>query len=301
MSDMSDQRPRTLSVVIPAFNEADAIGTCLRALLAQSPPPTEIIVVDNNSSDDTARAAAAFSGPQSVVRVVTETRQGVQHARDRGVAEATGDLIARIDADTYASAGWVAAIHRFFAVAPDHIGGGYGMMTMHDLPFQKPFAAMQRRLTARVRSKLDAGSVTVVGEAIGGNCVMRAQVWREVAGTTSRRGDIMEDADLSLTIRGAGWKFGLIPDMTAQTSGRRLASSPRNYWRYTAYSPRTYAMHGRRRAAVFAAIGIQFARAAHLLIWAVLLWWDLDEKRFRGRPAGLRKGDRELPSGLRTD
>ncbi|GGF24582.1 glycosyltransferase [Williamsia phyllosphaerae] len=297
---MADRQP-TLSVVVPAFNEARSIGRCLDMLLAQSNPIDEIIVVDNNSTDETFAIASEYSRDNANVQVLIEPRQGVQHTRDLGVGTATGELVARIDADTYAEPRWAANIVDFFAVAPDDIAGGYGMSTMHDMPLQRPFTAIQARMTRRVGKALAEGQVTVVGEAIGANCVMRKEVWREVAGKTSHRDDIMEDADLSLTIRDAGWRIALIPGMDAQTSGRRLYSSPRSYWKYTAYSPRTYAMHGRRRAMVMASVGIQFARLAQIGVWIPLLWWDPTAKRFGLVPRGLRRTDRELPSGHRAD
>lgn len=119
----ADSRP-TISVVIPAYNEAHVLGRCLRALLSQSDPADEIIVVDNASTDDTAAVASRFEG----VRVVSEPRAGVTYARSAGFDAACGDVIARIDADSLVEADWIHRLRAAFDCADlDAIGGGAGI------------------------------------------------------------------------------------------------------------------------------------------------------------------------------
>jgi glycosyltransferase involved in cell wall biosynthesis len=84
---------RTVSVVFPAYNEQAGIGDAVRSFLALD-EVDEIVVVDNNSRDRTADLARAAGG-----RVVTETKQGYGHALQRGLAEATGDLVVMAEPD----------------------------------------------------------------------------------------------------------------------------------------------------------------------------------------------------------
>ena len=84
---------RTVSVVFPAYNEEAGIGEAVRSFLALD-EVDEIVVVDNNSRDRTAELAGAAGG-----RVVTETKQGYGHALQRGLAEATGDLVVMAEPD----------------------------------------------------------------------------------------------------------------------------------------------------------------------------------------------------------
>ncbi len=81
-----------VTLIIPALNEAECIGP----LLAELPPGMvqQVIVVDNGSTDDTA-GAARCSGAQ----VVTEARRGYGYACAAGVAAASGDVLAFMDAD----------------------------------------------------------------------------------------------------------------------------------------------------------------------------------------------------------
>ena len=96
----------TLSVVVPAYNEQEVIGECLRRLVAQGDAITEIVVVDNNSTDDGMAVVAEMARTYPYIRTITESQQGLVYARNSGIDAATGDLVARIDADTRVPDGW---------------------------------------------------------------------------------------------------------------------------------------------------------------------------------------------------
>jgi glycosyltransferase involved in cell wall biosynthesis len=96
-----------VSVVVPARNASDTIGRALDALAAQElDQPWEVVVVDDASDDDTAAIARSAPGP---VSVVSEGRLGAAEARNRGVAEARGAVLAFTDADCFPTPGWLAA------------------------------------------------------------------------------------------------------------------------------------------------------------------------------------------------
>ena len=95
-----------LSIVIPAFNEERLIGQCLQSIstsLAANYKPgftSETIVVDNNSTDNTAELAR-----QAGARVVFEPVNQIGRARNAGAAQATGDWLLFIDADSLLNPG----------------------------------------------------------------------------------------------------------------------------------------------------------------------------------------------------
>jgi glycosyltransferase involved in cell wall biosynthesis len=84
---------RKVSVVFPAYNEAAGIEAAVAEFLA-SPYVDEVIVVDNNSTDGTAELAA-----RAGARVVREPRQGYGFALQRGMREASGDLVILAEPD----------------------------------------------------------------------------------------------------------------------------------------------------------------------------------------------------------
>jgi len=102
------------SILICTYNRAPLLRETLTALRALSLPEqcdVEIIIVDNNSSDDTASVIADAAARSPVpLRSVRETRQGKSFALNRGLALATGDVVALTDDDVWANPDWLARI-----------------------------------------------------------------------------------------------------------------------------------------------------------------------------------------------
>jgi glycosyltransferase involved in cell wall biosynthesis len=92
-----------ISLVIPAYNEEKYLGACLTAACRQRSELAEILVINNASTDGTQQVAESFPG----VRVINEPNKGLTRARQRGLLEAQGEIVAYIDADTEMPPGWV--------------------------------------------------------------------------------------------------------------------------------------------------------------------------------------------------
>jgi len=91
----------SLSVIIPAYKAAQTIERALRSVAIQTLQPTEVIVVDDGSGDGTFEAAENFKGqlPGVDLKVIQQQNLGAGAARNRAIAEATGDWLAFLDAD----------------------------------------------------------------------------------------------------------------------------------------------------------------------------------------------------------
>ena len=87
-----------VSVIIPVYNAAPWLAEALESVLGQSAPPRQVIVVDDGSTDHSAAIARRYL-PQ--IQLVQQPNAGCAHARNRGVALATGDYLAFLDADDY--------------------------------------------------------------------------------------------------------------------------------------------------------------------------------------------------------
>ena len=85
-----------VSVVIPAFNGERFLREAVQSVLDQKYSPIEIIVVDDGSTDGTATVARSLS---ETVRYLHQINKGPAAARNRGIEQAQGSLIAFADAD----------------------------------------------------------------------------------------------------------------------------------------------------------------------------------------------------------
>lgn len=85
-----------VSVVIPNYNYAHYLREAIDSVLAQTYSEIEIIVVDDGSKDD---SKEILTGYGDRVRTIFQQNQGVSAARNNGVKESCGELIAFLDAD----------------------------------------------------------------------------------------------------------------------------------------------------------------------------------------------------------
>jgi len=102
---MSDHTPRTapalldtarVSVVIPAYKSADVLPEAIESVIAQTRPADEIIVVDDGSADPTPAVCKRYGNR---VRCLVRKNGRASAARNTGIAAATGDWLAFLDAD----------------------------------------------------------------------------------------------------------------------------------------------------------------------------------------------------------
>ncbi|WP_101297920.1 glycosyltransferase family 2 protein [Halegenticoccus soli] len=87
-----------VSVVLPTYERASVLDEAIESVLAQSYERLELIVVDGGSTDDTPAVVRSFSDPR--LRYVRRDRpRGVSAARNDGIRESSGELVAFVDSD----------------------------------------------------------------------------------------------------------------------------------------------------------------------------------------------------------
>jgi glycosyltransferase involved in cell wall biosynthesis len=179
----------TLSVVIPALDDAEMLARCLDDLAAQLRPADEIIVVDNGSSDGTADVARAAGA-----RVVEQPQRGIWPAASTGYDAATGDIIARLDADSRPPADWLLHIEAELVDAPE-----VGVLTGRGVFYDGNTVVAGLGQVLYIGGYFWSMGIWLGNPPIfGSNFAMRREVWLDVRDRVHRdRGDIHDDLDLA--------------------------------------------------------------------------------------------------------
>ena len=104
-----------VGVIVPVRNGARRLANAIQSISDQYPAPADIVVVDGGSEDGSAALAAGFLG----VRVIPQAGRGLAAARNQGIREVTGDVIAFCDSDDCWTVGALAKRLDHLAVEPN--------------------------------------------------------------------------------------------------------------------------------------------------------------------------------------
>ena len=211
---------KTISFVVPAYNEENHLARTLTAIIAEvqrTACQAEIIVVNNASTDGTGSLAASF--PEVIV--VDEPEKGLVQARRAGFLRAGGDLIANVDADTIVTEGWLERVLEEFCRHPRLVALS-GPYIYYDTSKAtrvavRAFYCMGYAFYILSRFVLRTGSMLQ-----GGNFVVRRTALEEIGGYNPLFSFYGEDTDLARRLNAVGAvKFTF--RLPALSSGRRLA------------------------------------------------------------------------------
>ncbi|MEI6843567.1 MAG: glycosyltransferase family A protein [bacterium] len=122
-----------VSILIPAYNEEKYIGRCLESIQKNCSNVFEVIVVNNASTDNTKSIVESFAEKSPFIRVVDEPKKGLPFARNRGLAEATGDIVAYMDSDCIVPPQWYERIIKEFE-SRENLVSLSGPYRYYDLP-----------------------------------------------------------------------------------------------------------------------------------------------------------------------
>lgn len=203
-----------LSIIIPAYNEARLISHCLRSVadsIAANTKPgftSEVIVVDNNSTDNTGELAR-LSGAQ----VVSEPINQIGRARNAGAAQATGDWLLFLDADSLLSPDLLADILQMIE-SGKYVGCG-STLRMDGLPWWATLT-LQFWTTVSVVCRWAAGALVVC----------RRDAFQEVGGfdqTLYALDEVTLSKQLKRWGRRSGLGFTILTEHPLETSSRKVS------------------------------------------------------------------------------
>ena len=212
-----------ISIVIPAHNEEESLPQTLEAALSQDHPDYEIIVVNNASSDGTERIARDMAIRHPNIKVVNESRKGLLWAREAGRTNASGDIIANMDADCLPERDWLSRGSKHFA--REEVAAVTGPYDYHDggEPFRVASLLMQRYIYRPINTIFQHPMIKTGAVLIGGNNLIRASAIEKAGGYNTDLTFYGEDTDTAKRVSAHG-KVRFDKNLTMKTSARRFKS-----------------------------------------------------------------------------
>jgi glycosyltransferase involved in cell wall biosynthesis len=88
-----------VSIIVPIYNEADCIEQCLNSIIENSYPAdrTEVLVIDGMSNDGTSEIVRRIESKNARIHLLNNPQRFVSQAMNRGILEAKGSIIIRVD------------------------------------------------------------------------------------------------------------------------------------------------------------------------------------------------------------
>jgi O-antigen biosynthesis protein len=207
-----------VSVVVCAYNAADTLPDNLRSLEQLTYPDYEIILVNDGSTDRTSEIGHSFAR----VRVIDTPNAGLSAARNVGLAEATGEIVAYTDADTRVDRDWLTFLVQPFLTSDVVGSGGPNVVPADDPPIAQCIARAPGGPTHVLLDDRIAEHVP------GCNMAFRRDALLAIGGFNPiylRAGD---DVDVCWRLQARGWKIGFASSALVWHHHR---SSVKAYWR----------------------------------------------------------------------
>lgn len=198
-----------VSIIIPAYMQAAYLGKTIESALAQTHDDLEVIVIDDGSPDATSEVAARFRDRPNF-KYVRQENTGLAGARNRGIAESSGEYLCFLDADDQYLPEKVAKQVARLERNPD-LGFAYCDLTTideHDKPVADQFyvSNLKRELSGDIFPALITG-----GYFPPHTVMIRRSVLDQVGNFDHELGG-HADYELWLRVAGAGFKAVFIPE-----------------------------------------------------------------------------------------
>jgi hypothetical protein len=190
-----------VSIIIPAYNQAQYLGRSIRSALGQTCADLEILVVDDGSTDETPTVARSFTDAR--VRYIRKANGGLSSARNAGIAQATGRFLSFLDSDDQFLPGKLEALLAAFEADPT-LGLTAGQAILIDergIPLGETFD----------RGLPEDPADLLVGNPLHVGSVLLRRDWQERAGFFDESLRSYEDWDLWLRLARAGCPMRSIP------------------------------------------------------------------------------------------
>jgi len=236
----------TLSVIVVTLNRPQELRRCLQCLHDQVPRPEQVIVVDASPDDLSRRISEEFASlGLDVLYLRNENGYGhMTQSRNIGLLRATGEIIAFLDDDSFAHAGWR---ENLLATYDDSKVGAVGGRALRDQPGEesegvdeigklKPDGSLTGFFAA------NPGRILEVDHIIGCNMSFRREALAKLGGFREDYpgSSVREETDLCLRVREIGYRILFNPKAVVDHLGAPQAQGQRFDVRYSYYFQRNH-------------------------------------------------------------
>jgi glycosyltransferase involved in cell wall biosynthesis len=209
--------PSLLSVVVPAYDVAAYLPTCLDSVLAQSGSlggvGLEVVVVDDGSRDSSGEIADAYAARDPRVHVVHTANQGLGAARNEGLRHVSGDLLAFADSDDLVPPGaYSALLRQLRRTGADFVVGSVARWEVSGEGEALVEPPWMKRLHQRRMDLVIDDEPELLGDVFAWNKLFSTSFWRET-GLSWPEGVRYEDQPTTTLAYLRARRFGVIPDI----------------------------------------------------------------------------------------
>ncbi|HXG63899.1 MAG TPA: glycosyltransferase family 2 protein [Blastocatellia bacterium] len=207
--------PVRASVIIVSYNAKEKLLRCLASLLRSLPDSCEVVVVDNASCEDNADAIEAGFPQATLIR--SNTNLGFSGGCNLGARHAQGQYLVFLNPDTLVENGWIEALVAALE-ADARAGLATAKILLLDQPDRLNTCGCNIHLTGLTlcrgmgRSRELYGKPDYVTAISGAAFAIRRELFEKLEGFDEHMFLYMEDTDLSLRARLAGWRTLYTPD-----------------------------------------------------------------------------------------
>lgn len=198
----------SLSVIIPVYNGVGMIERCLEALNRSETWPLEIIVVDDCSTDESAGAAR----DRGAEVLTTPRNMGPAGARNLAAEHAKGEVLVFVDADVVVERD---TLHKIAARFDEDPGIAALFGSYDDAPEERNFLSQFKNLQHHYVHQTSNREASTFWAGLG---AVRREIYREAGGFDCTKFEVpsIEDIELGVRLRSAGYKILLDPGITAK-------------------------------------------------------------------------------------
>lgn len=230
----------TVSIICPVFNEEKFIEACIISIVEQDYPQDmmEVLFVDGHSTDNTTNIIKRYTNQYSFLKLLDNPERIVPYALNKGLAEAQGEVIMRLDAHCTYPTNYVSELVKYlYQLNADNVGGVWNTQAAKDTPISQAIAFASSHPFGVGGSMHKIGTSKIIEtDTVPFGCYKREVFDKTGIFDT----DLVrnQDDEFNGRLHNLGGKIYLIPQVIINYTARdTLCKMRKMYYQYGLYKP----------------------------------------------------------------